>query len=286
MKMTEKRKKLGIIAGGGAIPRMLINHCRETGRDYFVLAIDSNADRGFIDDSIPHIWIRIGQAGSGFKKFAEEKVEEVVMIGTIKRPSFSDLVPDWKTAAFMAKVGMKALGDDGILRALVKEIEADGMFVRGIHEVMPELLVKEGILGKAKPDKQAIADIKRGIEVVTALGKLDVGQGAVVQQGLVLGVEGIEGTDRLLERCGDYKRKGVGGVLIKLRKPHQDMRVDLPTFGCRTIEKAKAAGLRGIALHAGNGLIVEEKEAIKLADKEGIFVIGINPEDEKWRTEE
>lgn len=281
--MTENVKKLGIIAGGGSIPKMLIEHCRQNGRPYFVLAIEGNADKDILSDEVPHMWIRIGQAGSGFKKFAEEKVQEVVMIGTIRRPSFSDLVPDWKTTAFFAKVGMKALGDDGILRALVNEIESEGMIVRGIHEVIPELLVKEGVLGKVKPDKQAWADIKRGVEVVTELGRLDIGQGAVIQQGLVLAVEAIEGTDKMLLRCGDYKRKGPGGVLVKLRKPQQDMRIDLPTFGVRTIENAHKAGLRGVALHAGNGLIVDEAEAIKMADKLGLFVVGVNPADAKWK---
>lgn len=273
------QKKLGIIAGGGSIPKMLVQHCRETGREFFVLAIEGNAAKDFLTPDIPHQWIRIGQAGSGFKKFAEEKVQEVVMIGTIRRPTFSDLVPDLRTAAFFAKVGAKALGDDGILRALVREIEAEGMTVRGIHEVMSDLLVKDGVLGRVKPDKQALADISRGVDVAWALGGLDVGQAVVVQQGLVLGVEGIEGTDELIRRCGEYRRKGAGGVLVKLRKPQQDMRVDLPTFGPRTIERAHEAGLRGVALHTGNGLIVDEEEAVKLANRLGLFVIGINPAD-------
>ena len=230
-----------------------------------------------IDESIPHQWIRIGQAGTGFKRFHEEKVEDVVMIGTIRRPSFFDLVPDFRTAAFFAKIGMKSIGDDGILRALVKEIESEGMLVKGVHEVLPEILVKEGIMGKHKPDKQAIEDIKRGIEVAETLGRLDVGQAVVVQQGLVLGVEGIEGTDELIRRCGEYRRKGDGGVLVKLRKPQQDMRIDLPTIGPRSVYRAKESGLRGIAVHAGNGLIVDEEETIKAADKEGLFIIGVNP---------
>ena len=245
-------KKLGIIAGGGAIPQDLINFCKENKRDYFVIAIEGNADKALIDDSIPHAWIRIGQAGTGFKKLAEEKVEEVIMIGTIKRPTLKDLVPDMRTAAFFAKVGMKSLGDDGILRALVKEIEGEGMTVRGIHEVLPELLIKKGVLGKVKPSKQAKEDIRRAAEVATELGRLDVGQAVVVQQGLVLGVEGIEGTGELVRRCGDYKRKGEGGVLVKIRKPQQDMRVDLPTIGDKTVQAAYEAGLSGIALHAGN----------------------------------
>lgn len=276
--MTSTRK-LGIIAGGGSIPRMLIENCQKSGRPYFVLAIEGNADKELISADVPHQWIRIGQAGTGFKRFAEEQVQDVVMIGTIKRPGFFDLVPDLRTTAFFAKIGAKALGDDGILRALVNEIEAEGMIVRGIHEVMSDLLVKDGILTKAKPDKTAQVDIRRGIEVALELGRLDVGQAVVVQQGLVLGVEGIEGTDELLRRCGDYKRKGAGGILVKLRKPQQDMRIDLPTIGPRSVERAKASGLRGIVVHAGNGLIVDEAETVKLADKYGIFIMGVSPVD-------
>ena len=276
--MTSQRK-LGIIAGGGSIPKMLIEHCAAQGRDFFVLAMEGNADKALFTDDIPHQWIRIGQAGTGFKRFAEEKVQDVIMIGTIKRPGFFDLVPDLRTTAFFAKVGAKALGDDGILRALVNEIEAEGMTVRGIHEVMSDLLVKPGILGRHKPDKQALVDIRRGIDVALALGKLDVGQSVVVQQGLVLGVEGIEGTDELIRRCGEYRRKGDGGVLVKLRKPQQDMRIDLPTIGPRSVSRAQESGLRGIVVHAGNGLIVDEAETIRLADKAGLFIMGINPDD-------
>lgn len=272
-------RKLGIIAGGGTIPRMLIDHCRQTGRDFFVLAIDGNADKNLVDENTPHQWIRIGQAGTGFKRFADEKVKDVVMIGTIRRPGFFDLVPDLRTTAFFAKIGTKALGDDGILRALVNEIEAEGMIVRGIHEVMSDLLVKEGVLGKFKADKTAQVDIRRGIEVACELGRLDVGQSVVVQQGLVLGVEGIEGTDELIRRCGDYRRKGEGGILVKLRKPQQDMRIDLPTIGPKTVERAHASGLRGIVVHAGNGLVVDEPEVIKLADKYKMFIMGVNPGD-------
>lgn len=271
------KRKLGIIAGGGCIPRMLIEHCQATEREFFVLAIDGNADQDLVNQSIPHEWIRIGQAGTGFKRFAEQKVQDVVMIGTIKRPSFFDLIPDFRTTAFFAKVGARALGDDGILRALVHELESEGMLVKGIHEVMPELLIKEGILGKVKPSKQALIDIKRGLEVATELGKVDVGQAVIVQQGLVLGVEGIEGTGELIKRCAGYKRKGDGGVLVKLRKPQQDMRVDLPTIGDRTIESAHQCGLEGVVLHAGNGLIVNEAETIKLANKYGLFVLGVDP---------
>ena len=155
--MTSDFKKLGIIAGGGTIPKMLIAHCQKIGRPFFVLAIEGNADKTLVDGSVPHLWIRIGQAGTGFKKLHDEKVEEVIMIGTIRRPSFFDLLPDMRTTAFFAKIGTKALGDDGILRALVHEIEAEGMAVRGVHEVMSDLLVKKGCLSRTNKPKPIFA---------------------------------------------------------------------------------------------------------------------------------
>ena len=270
-------RKLGIIAGGGSLPHELIKQCQAENKDYFVLAIEGNAEKKYFTPDVPHMWLRIGQAGTGFKKFAEEKVQDVIMIGTIKRPSFFDLIPDMRTTAFFTKLGMKSIGDDGILRALIKELESEGMQVRGIQDVLPSVLIKEGVLGKIKPSKQNEEDIRRAVEVATELGRLDVGQAVIVQQGLVLGLEGIEGTGELVRRCGEYKRKGEGGVLVKIRKPQQDMRIDLPTIGDKTVEVAYKSGLKGICLHAGNGLIVNEKETIALADKYGLFIKGVNP---------
>lgn len=270
-------RKLGIIAGGGELPGQLIEWCQTHNRPYFALAVKGNANELYFTEGVNYEWIRIGQAGTGFKRLKEEGVKDVVLIGTIKRPTLAELVPDLRTTAFFAKIGAKSLGDDGILRALVKEFESDGMKVVGIQEVVPDLLVKEGVLTKKSPDKEDEADIYRGVEVATALGRLDVGQSVIVQQGLVLGLEGIEGTDKLILRCADYKRKGKAPLLVKLRKPQQDLRIDLPTIGKDTVENAHKSGLKGIAIHAGNALIVNEKEVIKLADKYGIFIKGINP---------
>ena len=275
--MSEYKRKLGIVAGGGTIPQMLVAYCIQKQIPYFVLAVEGNADRCFFKESDCCRFIRIGQAGTGFEIFKKEKIDDVVMIGTIHRPSFADLVPDLRTTAFFAKIGLKALGDDGILRALIKEIESEKMRVVGIHEIMPELLVKTGVLSRKKPDKALMRDVVRGVEVGLELGRLDVGQSVVVQEGLVLGVEGIEGTDELILRTGGYKRKGKGPVLIKLRKPQQDMRIDLPTIGMKTVENAYKSGFSGIAIHAGNALIVDEEAVKKKINEYKMFLIGINP---------
>ncbi|MBR6327559.1 MAG: UDP-2,3-diacylglucosamine diphosphatase LpxI [Alphaproteobacteria bacterium] len=275
--MSDEKRKLGVIAGGGSLPRLLVEYLRQNQSPFEVLAISGNADEQSLKQICTVKTVRLGEAGTGFKYFKEKNVQDVIMIGTIRRPSLSDLVPDIRTAAFFAKIGLKALGDDGLLRALIKEIEHEGFRVLGIHEVLPDILLSEGILTRKKPDKQALSDIKRGLEVATTLGKLDVGQSVVVQQGLVLGVEGIEGTDELIKRCGTYKRKGDGGVLVKIRKPEQDMRVDLPTIGVTTIENAHQAGLKGLAVHAGNALVVNQKEVVRLANLYKMFLIGVNP---------
>ena len=274
---SASKRKLGIIAGGGNLPKKIIDYCIKNNRPYYVLAIKENANEEFFTPSINHEWIRIGQAGTGFKRFKEEGVQEIVLIGTIKRPSFSELVPDLRTAAFFAKLGAKSIGDDGILRALVKEIEEEKMKVVGIQEVLPDILAKGGVLTKATPSVEDEEDIRRGIEVASTLGALDVGQSVVVQQGLVLGVEGIEGTDKLIIRCNDYKRKGKSPILVKMRKPQQDMRIDLPTIGVKTIENAHNSGFKGIAIHEGNTLIVDEEEVIKLANKYKMFIKGVTP---------
>jgi DUF1009 family protein len=270
-------RKLGIIAGGESLPKRLIDWCKEHNRPYFVLAIKDNANPDYFTPDVNHKWIRLGQAGTGFKYFKDEEVKEIVLIGTIKRPTLADLVPDLRTATFFAKLGAKALGDDGLLRAVVKEIEGEGMKVVGVQEVVPDLLAHSGVLTKTKPSEEDEEDIRRGIEVAYNLGRLDVGQSVVIQQGLVLGVEGIEGTDRLIQRCADYKRKGKAPILVKLRKPQQDMRIDLPTIGPKTIENAHKSGFRGIAVHTGNTLIVNEEEVLKLANKYKMFIKGITP---------
>jgi DUF1009 family protein len=140
-----------------------------------------------------------------------------------------------------------------------------------------DLLALLGVWGSVQPDAQADSDIRRGVAVAQGLGALDVGQSVVVQQGIVLGVEAVEGTDALLERVGTLRRAGPGGVLVKLCKPGQDKRVDLPTVGIGTVQKAQAAGLRGIAVEAGAAIVVDLDGMIRAADRAGLFVTGISP---------
>ncbi len=266
--------KLGIVAGGGDLPARLIEVCRERSRDVFVVALEGHTDPGTVKD-VEHIWVRLGAASAALEPLRAAGVEELVMAGPVTRPSLSELRPNLRVARFFAKVGKRALGDDGLLRAVIGTLEEEGFRVLGVDEILGDLIAEAKTYGRHEPDAQAWRDIEQGIEVAKAIGAQDVGQAAVVQQGIVLGLEAVEGTDALLARCGEVRRDGPGGVLVKMMKPGQEHRADLPTIGTRTVTAAAAAGLRGIAVEAGGTLIVDAAKVAAAADEAGLFVIGI-----------
>jgi len=179
----------------------------------------------------------------------------------------------------LARIGRAAFaGDDGLLAAVVRVLAEEGFRVLGAHEILTEVVGPSGLLTRTRPDAQALVDIKRGIAVTRALGAVDVGQGCVVQQGIVLCVEAIEGTDAMLARAAGLTRPGPGGVLVKLVKPGQDRRADLPTIGPGTVRAAATAGLRGIAFEAGGTILAERDTAVGVADAAEMFLLGVDPE--------
>jgi UDP-2,3-diacylglucosamine hydrolase len=268
--------RLAVIAGGGALPGLVIQACREAGRPFFVVALEGQADpAGF--DGVPHAWCRLGAAAKGEKILREFDPEEVVFVGKVRRPSLKELRPDWRALKVIVKATVRALGDDGLLRAIIKEFESEGVKVVGPHELVKGLLAVHGSYGRIKPDRQARIDITRGLAAAKAIGALDIGQAAVVQQGIVLGIEAIEGTDALVARAGALQRKGPGGVLVKAPKPRQERRIDLPGVGVETVEAVAKAGLRGIAVEAGGALIIDRTKVAARADALGVFVVAMLP---------
>jgi DUF1009 family protein len=268
--------KLGILAGGGPLPRQIVAHCRVTGRQVFVVAFDGQTDPATVEGEVAHIWTRLGAAGRILEALRGAGCRDLVMAGPVRRPSFAEIRPDMTAARFLGRLGGRALGDDGLLRAVMDLLEREGFRMVGLHDVLPDVLAGAGALGRHRPDDAAFVDIRRGLAVARALGRQDVGQAVVVQQGMVLGVEAIEGTDRLLARCGDLRRPGPGGVLVKIKKPGQDTRADLPTIGSRTVEGASAAGLRGIAVTAHGTLMVDPGATVSAADASALFLYGLD----------
>jgi len=227
--------------------------------------------------AFPHVMIRMGAASEILAQLRAAGCTDVVLVGPVRRPSLMDLRPDAEGARIMARIGRAAFaGDDGLLAAIVRVLGEEGFRVLGAHEVLTEAVGPSGQMGRISPDAAAMGDITRGAAVVRALGQVDVGQGCVVQQGIVLAVEAIEGTDAMLARAAGLARPGPGGVLVKLVKPGQDRRADLPTIGPATLRAAAAAGLRGVAFEAGGTLLTDRSARITEADAAGLFLLGID----------
>jgi DUF1009 family protein len=266
--------KLGIVAGGGTLPARLIEACRKEGREVFVIAVKGQAEAGQVA-AAPHEWVRIGAPGRAVELARERGITDVVFAGNFRRPSLLEVFPDKLAMQFIVEVGRHLFRDDGLHKAIGDWADRLGFRIVGPETIDRGLLAEEGVYGRVAPDEAAWQDIARAIEVAKALGKVDVGQGAVVQQGVVLAVEASEGTDAMIARAGRLRLKGPGGVLVKVRKPDQEARIDLPAIGARTVANARAAGLRGIAVEAGGAIVIDRERVVQAADAAGIFVVGV-----------
>jgi DUF1009 family protein len=276
--LPEQPRALGILAGGGTLPAQVAAAARAAGRAVFVVGLEGFVERGWLA-SWPHEIVRMGAAGRILTALRAHGCQDIVLIGPVRRPGFRDLRPDGEGTKILARIGRAIFaGDDGILAAVIKIFGEEGFRVIGAQDLLHEALAPAGLLTQTAPDATAMADIVRGIAVARALGAVDVGQGCIVQQGFVLAVEAVEGTDAMLSRCGPLAHAAPGGVLVKVVKPGQERRADLPTLGPETVAGAVAAGLRGIAFEAGGAILVDRAAAIAAADKAGLFLLGLTPE--------
>lgn len=272
---------IGLIAGGGVLPFSVAESLSARGIDPVLFALKGVSDPVAVA-RFRHHWISIGQLGRLAKLLRSENCRDLVFIGTLVRPALSEISLDWGTLRVIGLVWAAFRGgDDHLLSGIGRILEQDGFRMVGIKDVAPDLLMPEGCLTRTSPDKDAAADIARGRDVLHALGPFDIGQAAVVIDGHVVAVEDIEGTDGLLARVarlraeGRIRAKAGRGVLVKAPKSGQDLRFDLPTVGPRTIEGTAGAGLAGMAVAAGNAIVVEPQALIERADAAGLFAIGL-----------
>lgn len=270
---------LAIVAGRGVLPRLIAEDCARRGRPYRVVVFEG-VPLDWLDGhpSIPAIFEKPGRL---FSELRAAGCREITLAGGMRRPELNPLRFDLKLLRLAPKVlsGLKG-GDDRTLRLVAEVLEAEGLTLRAPHEILADLLAPAGILGRVAPSEADRIDAARAAAIVAALGVVDVGQGAVVAQGLCLGVESIQGTDAMLEfvaRTGAAFRPdpaGGRGVLYKGPKPGQDWRVDLPAVGPATLRAAAAAGLAGVALRAGGALLLGRAETVAAADAAGLFLWG------------
>jgi hypothetical protein len=275
-------RKLGLIAGAGGLPVEIAEHCEQAGRPFFVMRL-----RGFAGPELadyPGEDVGMAELGRCFRTLRRAGCQTVCMAGAVARPDFGKLKPDLRgLIALPGAVAAARRGDDAVLRYMVGVFEKEGFAVEGAHEVMADLTLPAGPLGGLDASAAQRADIARALEVVREIGRLDIGQGAVVCDGLVLAVEAQEGTDAMLGRVADLPAAVRGapgaprGVLAKAPKPGQEERVDLPTIGLGTIHAVARAGLAGVAGEAGRLLVLDRERVIELADELGVFIVGVEP---------
>lgn len=274
--------KVGIIAGGGSLPVEVAISLAGQGYPPVIILIEGEADRKSELDCYEHENLALEDIGSLASLLKRRGISHLVLAGEIRRrPRLIDMRPSLGLIAVVPSVVMAlARGDDGLLKVLTRALEARGVKVVGAHEVVPELVAAEGALTKAAPLKSDWRDIKAAHAAAMAIGALDIGQAAVAIGGRAIALEGIEGTDALLDRTRQLRGHGrlagrTRGVLVKCAKPGQELRADLPSIGPQTIEAAHAAGLAGVAVEAGRSLILEGPTVVARADALGLFVIGL-----------
>jgi UDP-2,3-diacylglucosamine hydrolase len=273
---------VAIICGGGTFPFTVADALVRGGRPVVLFALKGWADPERVK-AYPHHWAHVAQLGRFLRLARREGCRDVIFIGTILRPSIGQLV-NFDLAALRALPGVIRHfygGDNHLLTGMAKMLEGHGFRLLGAHEVAPEILVQEGALGRAAPRAGDIDDIRYGLDVLRAIGPLDIGQGVVVANRHVIAVEAAEGTDQMLARVADLRRgkrfrAPLGtGVLVKAPKPGQDRRFDLPSIGPRTVDGVIAAGLAGLAVTAGGAIVAEPQIVVQKADRANVFVVGV-----------
>ena len=269
--------KLAIIAGGGDLPGKLINHLINTKQDFYVIGIIGHVRTDLLEN-VSHSLIRIGQAGLGISILKREKIKNIVMIGNVKLPSFLELRPDLRTFFFFLRVIIKSafkfIGDNKILSNAASELEKEGFKIVGIDELLTDIIAPVGILGSVPMNKKLAEDVRIGIGAALELGRLDKGQAVIVKSGKIIMREDRRGTAELINRVKMLSDSN-NAILIKLKKPGQDTRLDLPTIGIETVKQASEAKFVGIVIQAGATIIVNRNSMIKEADKSGLFINSI-----------
>src|SRR6185437_10246085 len=274
--------RVGIVAGSGRLPINVAERLVADGHAPFVAMIEGEAEPASPLATCEHDFLELENFAGLVPMLKRRGVTHVILAGGVdRRPKWQKVRPSLMLLRILPRaIAALTRGDDGLLSALVKGLEGFGLKVVGAYEVVPDLLAPSGLMTRAAPQKADWADLDAGLEAALAIGRLDIGQGAVSIGGRVIALEGIEGTDCLLARVADMRDHGrlagrKRGVLVKCAKPGQERRADLPAIGPTTVERAHAAGLAGIGVEAGSAFVLDYGEMVQRADELGLFVIGL-----------
>lgn len=274
---------LGLIAGGGELPRAVAEAAKAAGREVFVVPLVGSVTQDWVN-AFAHEFLSPGEPGRIIKAMKSHGVQDVLLCGRVDRPKFNEMKLDAKGVLLLPKaIAAARKGDDALLRFIVGICEDEGLTAISVADAAPALVADPGQLGQLAPTGEHQADIERAFRIVHALGALDVGQAAVVCEGLALSVEAAEGTDAMLARIPTLRESLRGtadkkrGILVKALKPTQDAKTDMPVVGVETVKNAAAAFLAGIAVEAGSAVILDKRAVAAEADRLGLFVVGVKP---------
>jgi DUF1009 family protein len=270
-------KKIGLIAGTGRLPEMLLSNWERAGFTPYIVALEGITDPDLFATR-EHIVLPIGCAGGIIEYLKNSGVKDIVLAGALKKPEWSQIRADSRGMKIILKVALRALGDDALLRVVREELESEGFILHGVQEYIPDILAPVGVFSETSPLQEDWDSIHLGFQTAKEWGRKDKGQSVVVQQGTVLGCEGNEGTKTLMEQAGKIKREGRGPILVKVLKPGQDTALDMPTIGAKTIETAHEQGFVGIVIEAGCTLVLDREEIVARANHHKIFLLGLKEE--------
>jgi hypothetical protein len=266
--------KIAVLCGNGDLPLSIMEALDKQEKPYIAIGFEGMTETGHFQDQKKDIHIfPLGHIGHILEHFKKNNVSHVVMVGGMRRPSLSSLSFDALGKQWLTKLGMSAFfGDGALFEKIMNLLEEEGLHILSPKDILPELMSRKGALTLAHPCAQARLDYERGKAILNALAPFDVGQSIVVQQGLILGIEAIEGTAELLKRVSAYKREGFGGVLVKCAKKGQSLAVDMPTIGLQTAIQVKEAGLLGIFISAHTTQILNQEKIINYMNEHGLFL--------------
>ena len=285
---TISDQPIGLLAGSGRFPIAFAQAARNQGQSVFCVGIEGMASDELAEHCDGFVTARLARLGRGIRLFRQAGVEKIVMAGKIEkrvlvRPFlFWRLLPDWRTLHMWFSYATRDKKDDTLLLAVIREFERDQLTFDSALKYCSELLVKHGFLTHRKPSPSQWKDINFGWELAKEMGRLDVGQSVMVKETAVLAIEAIEGTDECIRRAGDLCRKG-GFTVVKVAKPQQDMRFDVPTIGTQTIHTMHEAGARVLAIESEKTIVLDQDEVLRLADRFGIAIVSLNAQEMQLR---
>jgi UDP-2,3-diacylglucosamine hydrolase len=265
--------RIGVIAGNGQFPLLFSRAAKENGYEVCVAAIRHEADPALADVADHMIWLHLGQVKKLLRFFRDHDVKDTVLVGGVRKTRiFSDIKPDLKAIALLAS--LRHTHDDGLLGACADFLEKEGVTVQSSTFLLPGILAEEGCWTRLKPSKAQRADIRVGFNLAKEIGRLDIGQCLVMGGGSVLAVEAVDGTDATIRRGASLAKDDA--VVIKVSKPHQDMRFDVPAVGLRTLKTMQEAGASVLVIEAGKSVVFDRDEMIAYANRTNMIILAVD----------